>query len=117
MLKEVKRLGIHSKEGQSKLMSAKGVLLDHLKSEDEQLYPVLKKEAEHNRKLKRELDMFAMEPEYVSRVVEEFFDTYSEGVTSKDFAINFESLFAALHARITHEEEALYREYETIVKK
>ena len=45
MLNEVKELGILSKEGQSRLMSAKKSLLAHLKKEDEQLYPVLRKEA------------------------------------------------------------------------
>ncbi|MDR4504436.1 MAG: hemerythrin domain-containing protein [Candidatus Scalindua sp.] len=117
LLREVKKIGIHSKEGQAKLLSLKGVLLEHLKHEDEQLYPALRKEAEHNKNLKRELDLFAMDPEYVSRVVAEFFDTYSEGGTGKDFSINFESLFAALNARITHEEESLYQEYEMIGKK
>ena len=117
LLSEVKKLGIHSKEGQARLMIAKGVLLEHLKHEDEQLYPALRKEAEHNKNLKRELELFAMDPEYVSRVVAEFFDTYSEGGAGKDFSINFESLFAALNSRITHEEEALYQEYEMIDKK
>ena len=117
ILKEVKKLGIHSEEGRSKLMSAKEYLLEHLNKENEQLYPVLKKEAKHNRNLKAELDIFAIDPEYVSRVVLEFFDKYSGGVIDKDFQINFESLIAALNARIRNEEEALYQEYEEIKKK
>ncbi|MFQ5962816.1 MAG: hemerythrin domain-containing protein [Candidatus Scalinduaceae bacterium] len=52
-LNEVKELGILSKEGQVKLMSAKAHLLTHLKKEDEQLYPALRKEAEHNESLKK----------------------------------------------------------------
>ena len=117
ILKEVKKLGIHSEEGRSKLMSAKEYLLEHLKKEDERLYPALKMEANHNKTLKKELDMFAMDPEYVSRVVLEFFDKYSGGAIDKDFQINFESLFAALNARIRNEEEALYQEYEEIKEK
>lgn len=117
ILKEVKKLGIHSEEGRSKLMSAKEYLLAHLHKENDQLYPVLKKNAEHNRNLETELDIFAMDPEYVSRVVSEFFDKYSEGVTDKDFQINFESLVAALNARIRNEEESLYQEYEEINNK
>jgi hypothetical protein len=114
MLNEVKELGILSKEGQAKLMSAKKCLLEHLKKEDEQLYPVLRKEAEHNKNLKKEVDMFAMDPEYVSRVVSEFFDKYSGGEIDENFSINFESLTAALNARIRNEEDALYEEYEEI---
>ncbi len=117
ILNEVKKLGIHSEEGRSKLMSAKEYLLEHLRKENEQLYPVLRKKAEHNGILKDELDMFAMDPEYVSRVVLEFFDKYSGGTIDKDFQINFESLIAALNARIRNEEEALYQEYEEIKKK
>ncbi|MBT3878276.1 MAG: hemerythrin domain-containing protein [Candidatus Scalindua sp.] len=117
ILKEVKKLGIHSEEGRAKLMSAKEYLLEHLHKENEQLYPVLRKSAEHNKTLKNELDIFAMDPAYVSRVVLEFFDKYSGGVTDKDFKINFESLVASLNARIRNEEEALYQEYEEIKKK
>ncbi len=50
-LKEIKELGVLSEEGQAKLISAKESLLEHLRKEDELLYPVLKKEAEHNEKL------------------------------------------------------------------
>ena len=114
ILNEVKELGILSKEGQAKLMSAKAHLLAHLKKEDEKLYPVLRKEAERNKNLKKEVDMFAMDPEYVSRVVSEFFDKYSGGEIDENFSVNFESLFAALSARIRNEEEALYKEYEEI---
>ncbi len=117
ILNEVKKLGIHSEEGRSKLISAKGYLLEHLNKENEQLYPVLKKEAEHNKNLQNELDIFALEPEYLSRVVLEFFDDYSGGAIDKDFQINFESLYAALNARIRNEEESLYQEYEEIKKR
>ncbi len=113
-LNEVKELGILSKQGQARLMSAKAHLLAHLKKEDELLYPVLRKEAERNKSLKKEVDMFAMDPEYVSRVVSEFFDKYSGGEIDEDFSINFESLLAALSARIRNEEDALYEEYEEI---
>ena len=95
-------------------MSAKAHLLAHLKKQDEQLYPVLRKEAEHNKNLKKEVDVFAMDPEYVSRVVSEFFDKHSGGEIDENFSINFESLFTALSVRIRNEEEALYEEYEEI---
>jgi hypothetical protein len=117
LLNEVKKLGIHSEEGRSRLISAKESLVEHLNKENEQLYPVLRKEAEHNKTLQNELDIFAIEPEYLTRVVLEFFDDYSGGAIDKDFQINFESLYAALNARIRNEEEALYQEYEEIKKK
>ena len=49
LLNEVKKLGIHSEEGRSRLLSAKESLMEHLNKENEQLYPILRKEAEHNK--------------------------------------------------------------------
>ncbi len=114
MLKEVKEFGILSKEGQARLMFIKAHLLAHLKKEDEKLYPVLRKEAEDNERLKNTLDLFAMDMKKVSSVVQEFFDKYSEGEIDENFSINYESLFAALRARIRNEEDALYKEYEGV---
>ncbi len=112
ILNEVEGLDILSKEGQAKLMSVKTILLEHLKKEDVKFYPVLYKVAEHNQNLKKELDLFAMDMEYVSRVALEFFDKYSRGVLGKELQKEFESLFVALHNRIKNEEDILYDEYE-----
>ncbi len=114
MLNEVKELGILSKEGQARLLSAKSNLLAHLKKEDVKFYPVLYKEAKNNERLKNTVDLFAMDMEKVSSVVKRFFDKYSEGVFDEEFPAEFESLFAALIARIRNEEDALYKEYEGV---
>ena len=113
-LKEVKELGILSEEGQAKLRSAKESLLEHIKKEDERLYPVLRKEAEHNKKLKEILDVFTVDMENVSRVVMEFFDKYSEGVIDSTVKGAFDDLFAAFRNRIRNEEDILYEEHEKI---
>ncbi len=113
-LKEIKELGVLSEEGQAKLISAKESLLEHLKKEDEQLYPVLRKEAEHNEKLKELLDVFAADMENVSKVVMEFFDKYSEEVVDSAVTSAFEHLFAAFRNRLRNEEDILYEEYEKI---
>lgn len=113
-LKEIKELGVLSEEGQAKLISAKESLLEHLRKEDELLYPVLKKEAEHNEKLKELLDVFAKDMESVSRVVMDFFDKYSEDVIDSAVTDEFEHLFAAFRNRIRHEEDILYEEHEKI---
>ncbi len=113
-LKEIKELGVLSEEGQAKLISAKESLLEHLKKEDERLYPVLRKEAEHNEKLKELLDVFAVDMENVSKVVMEFFDKYSEEVVDSAVTGAFEELFAAFRNRIRNEEDILYEEHEKI---
>ncbi len=113
-LNEVRELGILSEEGQAKLRSAKESLLEHLKKEDERLYPVLRKEAEHNKKLKEILDVFAMDMENVSKIVLEFFDKYSEEVIDSAVQGEFKDLFAAFRNRIRNEEDILYEEHEKI---
>ncbi len=112
LLKEVKELGIRSKEGQAKLLSAKAHLLTHLNKEDEQLYPVLRKKAEKNKQLQDALDLCVIDMENVSRVVQEFFDKYSRGVSGKEFPEEFENLFEVIGKRIRNEEDILYDEYE-----
>ena len=114
MLNEVKELGILSKEGQAKLISIKAHLLAHLKKEDEKLYPAIRKEAEDNERLRNTLDLFALDMETVSSVVQEFFDKYSGGEIDGNFSVNFESLSVTLSTRIMNEEDALYEEYEEI---
>ena len=114
ILKEVKELGILSKEGQAKLLSAKAHLLKHLNKEDEQLYPVLRKKAEENKQLQDALDLCAMDMENVSRAVQEFFDKYSRGVSGKELQKEFENLFVALDKRVRNEEDILYDEYDKI---
>ncbi len=112
ILNEIEGLDILSKEGQSKLMSAKTILHEHLKKEDVKFYPALYKVAEHNNSLKNVLDLFAMDMEDVSRVALEFFDKYSRGVLGKELQGEFERLIVALRNRIKNEEDILYKEYE-----
>jgi regulator of sigma D len=114
MLNEIERLEILSKEGQSKLMPAKERFLTHLKKEDEQFYPVLRKDAENNKQLESALDLCAIDMENVSRIVLEFFDKYYGGVIDEDFQREFERFFAAINKRIEAEEDILYDEYESM---
>ena len=116
MLNEVKELSILSKEGHAKLMSIKEHLLEHLKKEDEMFYPVLYKEAECSERLKATLDLFAMDMDKVSSVVQAFFEKYSEGAFDEEFPVEFERLLAAFKARVKNEEDALYQEYNNIMK-
>ena len=115
-LQEVKELGILTKEGQAKLMSVKTSLLEHLKEEDEKFYPVLRKEAAQNKKLKEELDIFAKDFESVSKVVLEFFDRFEKGVLGTRLLWDFETLIMVLRNRIMNEEIFLYGEYENLNK-
>ncbi len=116
-LNEVKKLGILSKEGQEKLLSLEVSLLAHLEMEDDQLYPALKKEAEHSNSIKDTIDLFAIDMENVSKIVRDFFEKYSEGFSDMEpdeLSQDFENFYEALTKRIGNEEDSLYEEYETM---
>ncbi len=113
VLNEVKELDILSKEGQTRLMSVKARLLTHLQKEDEQLYPVLRKEAENNKQLELILELLAMDMENVTRVVREFFDKHFRGeIPDTELQKEFETLSVALDKMIRNENDILYDEYE-----
>ncbi|MDR4503647.1 MAG: hemerythrin domain-containing protein [Candidatus Scalindua sp.] len=113
-LNEVKKLGILSKEGQTKLLAAKAVLLEHLQNEDDRLYPILKANAEQNKALENTLDLFAMDMKNVSNIVKKFFKKFSIGVVYDEIQKDFELLFSALVERIKNEEDLLYDELERL---
>ena len=113
-LKEVKKYGILTKKGQSKLISVKPSLIEHLDEEDEKFYPVLWKEAEQNKKLKEVLKIFAKDLENISRVVFGFYDSYDKGVLGDRLSGDFETLFMVILYRMENEENILYGEYEKI---
>jgi len=115
-LNEVEGLSITTKEGQAKLMSLKATLLEHLKREDKKLYPVLWREAEQNKKLKEQLEVFAKDLESVSMLVSGFFDRYNKGALGAKPSRDFETLFTILRYRMRNEENFLYNEYEEMNK-
>ncbi len=107
-------LGIITKEGQDKLLSTKADLLAHLRKEDEHLYPALRKEAEINKHLESTLDSFSSEMKNITISVLEFFKKYSDGVLDSKYVDAFETLSAALNARMKNEESVLFAEYNKI---
>ncbi len=110
-LKEVEELGILTKEGQAKLMYLKVRLLEHLRKEDEEFYPVLIEAAGHNMKLKEALEVFAKDLDSVSRFVFGFFDRYDKGFLGEGLSRDFETLFMVIRNRMENEENILYEEY------
>ena len=117
ILDEVRRIGIGSEEAKDKLLSAKRGFLEHLKKEDDKLYPALKKAAETDEKLKRELTVLKEDLQEISKFVLGFFEKYSKGaVSGLDFARDFGQLFAKLGSRIKKEENILYNAYDRMTQ-
>lgn len=111
--KTIERLGIYSREGHKKLLTAKNSFLAHLKKEDEELYPALRKTAENNKEFKRKLDHFSKNIEEVTNFVLQFFDKYSTEGSGSKFKLDCDKLYSILKARMLNE-EIIYKEYEKL---
>jgi len=116
ILDEVKTFGISSPSGQEKLLSAKGLLIAHMKKEDEQYYPALKRAAENNKDLMIMLDYFVKDMEDVSKKAMCLFDKYSQGGDEVDFAGDVKLLYMMLKDRIRTEEKTLFVKFGQINK-
>ena len=114
MLKQVQDLGISTKAGQDKFLSAKAGLLSHLKNEEQQFYPALIKAAENSESLRGILDIFTQEMTKVSGQVLEFFEKYAQGGSGLEFAKDFGNITALLSMRIRREENILFAEYDKL---
>jgi hypothetical protein len=111
---EIQSLGIESKEGQAKMQAAKTGLLAHLGKEDKEFYPVMRKAAETDNRLRMLLRDFAQDMEKISGFALKFFDKYAGGGSGIEFAKDFATLASTLKSRISREETILYKEYDEI---
>ena len=112
-LKQARKLGIDTKEGQNEILSAKDTILGHMKKENEEFYPVLRKAAESNGKLKELIAEFDNDINEISRYSTEFFDNKNVAMGS-NFASEVENFIAILDRRILREETFLFKEFEKL---
>ena len=112
-LKQARKLGIDTKEGQNEILSAKDTILAHMKKEDEEFYHVLRKAAESNGKLKELIAEFDNDINEISRYSTEFFDNKNVAMGS-NFASEVENFIAILDRRILREETFLFKEFEKL---
>lgn len=111
LLKKVAKLGVTNGQALKELISAKTLLLEHLRKEDELLYPVLRASAGMDPALMHTIDRFADDMDVVSAEAIAFFDKYSTGGHSLEFSGDFGFLAVCLESRIRKEEAILYEEY------
>ncbi len=105
-------------ERENYLKKIKNLLVEHLKKEDEYLYPPLKEEAEKDENFKVALDFFITNIKKVTEDFNEFFELYSTNQLSEDtIRESLKALKKILVERIEKEEGILYMEYDKRVKK
>ena len=115
-LNSSKALKINTPQGRKELEKARNTLLNHLKQEDELMYPELFREAGRNENLKTILDIFAREMDEITGFAVDFFNKAASGADNLDYMKKFGRLTALLKDRMRKEETLLYKEYEKIMK-
>ena len=109
------RFGLESDVGQAKLRSLETCLLAHLKSESENLYPVLNLAAQSDPELKQKLDLFSKDMEKITAQALAFFAKMKNDPHAPDIAVSFKLMTALLKNRISSEESVLIGEYEKLI--
>jgi hemerythrin-like domain-containing protein len=108
ILGSVTKLGVVSTAGREQLLKSKGILLSHLRKEDEQLYPVLD-ELVATQTISQS---FRKEMSVISEQAMSFFENVlQENISNRQIAMEFEMLDAVLRARMLKEEKSLYSVY------
>jgi iron-sulfur cluster repair protein YtfE (RIC family) len=111
---KIKQLGGYTPEGKSILFNCKNLLLEHLKKEDELLYPVLKQTGVKDNSIMELADSYISEMNSISERAIKFFDVYEREDDDVDFVVAVEFLLSSLKNRISREEAVLYKKYEEI---
>ena len=112
ILDQVKTLGVSSRSGREKLLSARDLLIAHMTKEDEMYYPELRRAAENNKELKIMLEYFVKDMEDVSSKAMHLFNKYSHGGDEEEFAGEIKLLYVTLRDRIQTEEHTLFNKFD-----
>lgn len=112
MLEGFKRgQGITGKEWKEKLFAAKELFIEHLKKEDESLYPELLSASELDPDLEKTVQEFIDDMRRISAMTLAFLDKYHENSGGTAFIRDFAELEINLKKRISQEEMVLYPQY------
>lgn len=112
-LNKARKPGVVTKEGQNEILSVKDIILAHIKKEDKEFYPVLRKAAESNQKLRELLVEFDKDMGEIYCYSIEFFGN-NEAITGSNLAIEIEKFVSILERRTLREETFLFAEFEKL---
>jgi hypothetical protein len=113
-LLQVRILDVFRRAGQMKLQELRRILETHLKNEDRDFYPILKRAAETDAGLRRELFLFASDMERISAEIGAFFCKQKSDPMGKDIPAEFGKISAMIKSRISREENLLIKEFEKL---
>jgi len=116
MLDRASTFDTSADERRIELNTMKNKLVDHLKKEDEELYPVLLEAAKSDEQLQSKLNIFAHDMDKISQDVFNFVAKYSNYSNELDFAMDLGHIISILKTRIMKEEDVLLKEYNRITR-
>ncbi len=106
------------KQARALLFDARDALIDHMELEDAEFYPVLRKHAEQDTKLRNTLEILAKDMAEISVFAADFFrHCADEEMDDEDLALECEQLATILMARLWKEENILFPRYAKLTKK
>jgi len=111
-LQKAKRLNLYSPEAKEILFNLKTFFLNHLKKEDELLYPKLIEAGKKDRSIKKIVDTFASDMEDFSKRANTFFDTFNQKSTGYEYSSELGYLLGYLKDRHWKEETILFKKYD-----
>lgn len=97
----------------ARLQAIERMIMDHLKLEDEQIYPALRRAADDDVLLRGVLDAFARDSEELSTRIARFFERARVSDPS-GLERECSELIGTLRVRVRREEELLFSEYEKL---
>jgi hypothetical protein len=115
MLKKVIDYHVSTEMGQERLFLTREVLLEHLKKEDREFYPILYKAAKSDEKLEKLLCAYEDNMREVTKLSNEFFENHSKGDLWPHFFKDFVVLFIKLKDRTAKEENVFFNEFEKLM--
>lgn len=104
----IKQLGVMTAAGFKELLKLKELLVDHIRHEDNEMYPLLELAAKNDKNLDMLLCRLRDEMHKITIVADNFFGRYSEPTRSHEFGRDVASIFSLLSNRIITEEAVLY---------
>jgi hemerythrin superfamily protein len=113
-LQEISSMDLHSKEARKKLLEMKALFINHIKKEDEEIYPKLKEVSSNDAQFMNILNYLESEIRLISQFVSIFFDRVPDKKASQGLNREFSLISSTLIKRIDHEEEIFFPEYEKI---
>ena len=114
VLKACKEDALDSNMCKTRAKIAHDLLMEHLDSEAVEIYEPLRREAEHDPRLKKILDASERDVDAIKAAAARFFEDCSTSAVRMDFVKHFSVFYILLKDKVANEESIVFPEYERL---